>query len=241
MYIIKNKDIKKAWRNSFEKRKSLPPEWLQTDIYRTIYRDYAYPSHDARFYRSPLEYDFLKSTLDSCMELSTDQSLDFEDILLEDNHLYSELDDRQLANDMNSYKIMDTSVDEIYGKAVALFDFIPEHENEFALVRGQHMWISYRHEQGWLVAVDPETGDTGLVPEEYVQIYDSNNIFGYENIKQPISVEQNKKTIIGSDFHKSEKDQNNFDENQNIDDIVKYETSLLNFQYSRLNLEDKDK
>ncbi|CCJ28265.1 unnamed protein product [Pneumocystis jirovecii] len=239
---MRNKDIKKSWRNSYEKRQSLPSEWLQTDIYRTIYRDYAYPDHDIRFYRSPLEYDFLKSTLDSCMQLSANQNFDFgEDTFLEDDYLYPGIEDGKIIDDMNSYKSMNAPIDEIYGKAVALFDFIPEHENEFALVRGQQIWISYRHEQGWLVAVDPLTGDTGLVPEEYVRIYDSNNIFGYENIGRPISIEQSKESIMEDDSQKNEtKNQNNFSENQNINNIIKNDTSMLNFQYSQLNLEDKD-
>ncbi|KAJ8101034.1 hypothetical protein POJ06DRAFT_267200 [Lipomyces tetrasporus] len=60
--------------------------------------------------------------------------------------------------------------DEIHGRAVALFDFEPENDNEVALKEGQEIWISYRHGQGWLVAQDPLTGETGLVPEEYVEI-----------------------------------------------------------------------
>ncbi|KAG7192683.1 HOG (high osmolarity glycerol) pathway protein [Scheffersomyces spartinae] len=61
--------------------------------------------------------------------------------------------------------------DEINRRAVALFDFIPENDNEVALIEGQLIWISYRHGQGWLVAEDPTTGKNGLVPEEYVEVY----------------------------------------------------------------------
>ncbi|ODV79727.1 uncharacterized protein CANTADRAFT_35391, partial [Suhomyces tanzawaensis NRRL Y-17324] len=53
-------------------------------------------------------------------------------------------------------------------KAIALFDFTPENDNEVGLTAGQLIWISYRHGQGWLVAEDPESGENGLVPEEYV-------------------------------------------------------------------------
>ncbi|RKP32548.1 hypothetical protein METBISCDRAFT_2484, partial [Metschnikowia bicuspidata] len=52
--------------------------------------------------------------------------------------------------------------------AVAIFDFIPENDNEIELREGQSVWISYRHGQGWLVAEDPNLGKNGLVPEEYV-------------------------------------------------------------------------
>lgn len=53
-------------------------------------------------------------------------------------------------------------------RAVALFDFTPENDNEIELKEGQSIWISYRHGQGWLVAEDPHLGKNGLVPEEYV-------------------------------------------------------------------------
>lgn len=62
------------------------------------------------------------------------------------------------------------SADEIHGRAVALFDFEPENDNEAPLRVGQVIWVSYRHGQGWLVAEDPTTGETGLVPEEYVRM-----------------------------------------------------------------------
>jgi hypothetical protein len=60
--------------------------------------------------------------------------------------------------------------EEMHGKAVALFDFARENDNELPLVEGQVILVSYRHGQGWLVAQDPKTGDTGLVPEEYVRL-----------------------------------------------------------------------
>jgi hypothetical protein len=69
------------------------------------------------------------------------------------------------------YQFSVASADEIHGRAVALFDFSPENDNEVALREGQIIWVSYRHGQGWLVAEDPDTGETGLVPEEYVQIF----------------------------------------------------------------------
>ena len=60
--------------------------------------------------------------------------------------------------------------EEMHGKAVALFDFARENENELPLVEGQIILVSYRHGQGWLVAQDPKTGESGLVPEEYVRL-----------------------------------------------------------------------
>jgi hypothetical protein len=68
------------------------------------------------------------------------------------------------------YEFSVASADEIHGRAVALFDFTPENDNEAPLREGQIVWISYRHGQGWLVSEDPDTGETGLVPEQYVQL-----------------------------------------------------------------------
>lgn len=67
------------------------------------------------------------------------------------------------------------SADEIHGRAVAVFDFVPENDNEAPLKVGQVIWVSYRHGQGWLVAEDPATGETGLVPEEYVRMLPSSS------------------------------------------------------------------
>ena len=60
--------------------------------------------------------------------------------------------------------------EEMHGKAVALFDFERENENELPLKEGQVILVSYRHGQGWLVAEDPKTRESGLVPEEYVRL-----------------------------------------------------------------------
>lgn len=60
--------------------------------------------------------------------------------------------------------------EEMHGKAVALFDFTREHENELPLAEGQVIFISYRHGEGWLVAEDPKSGESGLVPEEFVRL-----------------------------------------------------------------------
>ncbi|KAH7156216.1 hypothetical protein EDB81DRAFT_756713 [Dactylonectria macrodidyma] len=69
------------------------------------------------------------------------------------------------------YQFTITSPDEeFHGKAVALFDFERENENELPLKEGQIIWVSYRHGQGWLVAEDPKTEESGLVPEEYVRL-----------------------------------------------------------------------
>ena len=60
--------------------------------------------------------------------------------------------------------------EEMHGKAVALFDFESENNNELPLKEGQVLWVSYRHGEGWLVAKDPSTGEDGLVPEAFVRL-----------------------------------------------------------------------
>jgi hypothetical protein len=66
--------------------------------------------------------------------------------------------------------------EEMHGKAVALYDFARENDHELPLVKGQVILVSYRHGQGWLVAQNPKSGESGLVPEEYVRLLPSNHI-----------------------------------------------------------------
>ncbi|KAF2176551.1 hypothetical protein K469DRAFT_698405 [Zopfia rhizophila CBS 207.26] len=104
--------------------------------------------------------------------------------------------------------------EEMHGKAVALFDFARENDNELPLVEGQVILVSYRHGQGWLVAQDPKTGESGLVPEEYVRLLrdieggwnglmngnttqDQNN--GLEGLLSPVSAGPEAKTPTQAD------------------------------------------
>ncbi|KAG7292442.1 hypothetical protein NEMBOFW57_002477 [Staphylotrichum longicolle] len=81
---------------------------------------------------------------------------------------YRNTDESRYSRD---YQFTITSPDEeMHGKAVALFDFERENESELPLVEGQIIWVSYRYGQGWLVAEDPKTQESGLVPEEYVRL-----------------------------------------------------------------------
>ena len=81
------------------------------------------------------------------------------------------LDEDEESRFSKDYSFTIASPDEeMHGKAVALFDFERENENELPLVEGQVLWVSYRHGQGWLVAQDPKSGESGLVPEAYVRL-----------------------------------------------------------------------
>lgn len=61
--------------------------------------------------------------------------------------------------------------EECTGKAVSLYNFERENDNELPLTEGQIILVSYRLSQGWLVAQDPRTGESGLVPESYVRLF----------------------------------------------------------------------
>lgn len=83
---------------------------------------------------------------------------------------YSEADDDHARYSRNYSFTIASPDEEMHGKAVALFDFTSEHQNELPLKEGQIILVSYRHGQGWLVAEDPKTGESGLVPEEFVRL-----------------------------------------------------------------------
>lgn len=93
-----------------------------------------------------------------------------------DDEMSSEASSPDLRRDNESrysrdYQFTIASPDEeMHGKAVALFNFVSESENELPLVEGQVVWVSYRQAEGWLVAEDPRTQERGLVPEEYVRL-----------------------------------------------------------------------
>ncbi len=60
-------------------------------------------------------------------------------------------------------------------QAVALYPFEAENANELGLVPDQLVVINYEYGDGWLVAYNPESGRTGLIPSAYVQILGDEN------------------------------------------------------------------
>lgn len=127
----------------------------------TTIRDYGYESTH-RLHRG----DFPQPLLYDGVQVLGTNDLDEEDMLYPSRDL-----------DQDHHETLDHSggsydPDEINRRATALFEFAPENDNEVALTEGQEIWISYRHGQGWLVAEDPITGEKGLVPEKYVDIWD---------------------------------------------------------------------
>lgn len=55
-------------------------------------------------------------------------------------------------------------------QAVTLYPFKAESSNELELTTDQVIVIKYEYGDGWLVAYDPETNKTGLVPSSYVRV-----------------------------------------------------------------------
>ncbi|BFZ64738.1 HOG (high osmolarity glycerol) pathway protein [Saitoella coloradoensis] len=146
------------------KRISLDPSAvLKAQSQQSIIRDYAYNPTDPLFHGP--------SSSSSSLDQTHSLSLDLEQIRL-DGPPYDE--DADLASPQlqgHGFAFQASHEDEeVHGRAIALFDFMPEHENEVALREGQLVWVSYRHGQGWLVAEDPATGESGLIPEDYVQL-----------------------------------------------------------------------
>ena len=60
--------------------------------------------------------------------------------------------------------------EEVHDKAVALFDFAKESEDELPLKEGQIIWVCSQQSQGWVMAEDPRTGELGFVPEKFVRL-----------------------------------------------------------------------
>ncbi|KAK7743589.1 HOG (high osmolarity glycerol) pathway protein [Cytospora paraplurivora] len=124
-----------------------------------------YPPNQARHSRS---YSMAELQPTQYAEPNGDYHDESEESSLAESPEYPEEDQSRYSRD---YQFTITSPDEeMHGKAVALFDFERENENELPLVEGQIIWVSYRHGQGWLVAEDPKTQESGLVPEEYVRL-----------------------------------------------------------------------
>lgn len=159
---------------SVKEQSPLSPDYpeFKSALPYCLVRDFGYPEFH------PLHYGIPLSAMSGTQRSSEIQG-DYDDNQLEDGPPWQE--DPDLTSPVvtshehgdrisKEYEFSVASADEIHGRAVALFDFTPENDNEAPLREGQIIWVSYRHGQGWLVAEDPETGETGLVPEEYVQI-----------------------------------------------------------------------
>ncbi|CCE61229.1 hypothetical protein TPHA_0A01460 [Tetrapisispora phaffii CBS 4417] len=100
----------------------------------------------------------------------------------EEGYMHSEADgikgDEDLDDRRQSFILPETHI--INCKAIALYAFEPENENELELQEGDIIFISYKHGQGWLVAENYDRTHTGLVPEEYISYLDDDDDDGEE-------------------------------------------------------------
>lgn len=162
-------DIQLSSADDQEKESSSPLPEFESALTYTQVRDFAYPEFHPLHYGVPQLPSAQSSDED---DGSGGRYLDDGPPWQEDADLASPVIKSHDVGDRISreYEFSVASADEIHGRAVALFDFTPENENEAPLREGQLIWVSYRHGQGWLVAEDPDTGETGLVPEEYVEL-----------------------------------------------------------------------
>lgn len=109
-------------------------------------------------------------------------------------------EDEEEEEEEYHYNAEDLEESELNTKAIALFPFSPENENEIALFEGQEIWINYRYGQGWLVASDLNTGEMGLIPEEYVRLLSD------EEQQQQEQQQQQQKTLKPQKKHKEHDD-----------------------------------
>ena len=117
----------------------------------SVFRDFAYKSSDELYNVKPVSASQRESYDDKRRKRGEERNDEWED---DDDD-----DDEQPIGGYTEYlEEGEEGGEEIRRRAVALFDFSPEHENEYGLTVGQVVWISYRHGQGWLVAEDTETG-----------------------------------------------------------------------------------
>lgn len=109
-------------------------------------------------------------------------------------------------------------------QAVAVFSFFPENDNELRLEEGQIVIINYMYGQGWLVASDPLSGETGLIPEEYVEFLEEEEELIEE---EPQEYQQ---------YHR-ENERDNYAEGDAEDEARPYLPEILEH---RLSLDDSD-
>lgn len=120
-------------------------------------RDFAYDESN------PLHYGYYDDGLEGTEEEEGTDMDEYEGDDVEDHQ--GDSDRRQSVLLPNEYIVNK--------RAVALYDFEPENDNELGFHEGDILFISYRHGQGWLVAENQARDKTGLVPEEFVSFIET--------------------------------------------------------------------
>lgn len=115
-------------------------------------------------------------------------------------------------------------------RAVALYDFEPENDNELRLAEGDIVFISYKHGQGWLVAENESGSKTGLVPEEfvsYIQPEDGEN--EVENKARPFYLTHLITQSVSPKNNIDNTNEDEYDDNdewEDIDDVAEVEAGM---------------
>ena len=150
-----------------------------------------------------------------------------------------ETDGEEERTDMDEYEDIDDSQDDIdrrqslllpteyivNKRAVALYDFEPENDNELGFHEGDILFISYRHGQGWLVAENQARDKTGLVPEEFVSFIETSEEEDNDDgeVARPFYLTQ----LISKSLQGENTDQNDEDEDdEEWEDIDNLETDI---------------
>lgn len=150
-----------------------------------------------------------------------------------------ETDGEEERTDMDEYEDIDDSQDDIdrrqslllpteyivNKRAVALYDFEPENDNELGFHEGDILFISYRHGQGWLVAENQARDKTGLVPEEFVSFIETSEEEDNDDgeVARPFYLTQ----LISKSLQGENTDQNDEDEDdEEWEDIDNLETDM---------------
>ncbi len=105
------------------------------------------------------------STVSSLTEENSE--VDFSKYLKIRDFAYASKDPRHWGD----YPVLNDANDDssMVGPAYALYDFTAENESELNLKQGQPIYIQTKKWDGWLL-VDDMMGQSGLVPENYVQL-----------------------------------------------------------------------
>lgn len=129
-------------------------------------KDFAYDENN------PLRYGYVDDTEESILDNTGLHATQMGNAAENDSSLNHSSSDSE-ADKRNSIVMPQDYI--INQNAVALYDFEPENDNELPLLEGDHVFISYRHGQGWLVAETLDHSRTGLVPEEFVEFLHTSN------------------------------------------------------------------
>lgn len=183
-------------------------------------KDFAYEESN------PLHYGYYEDDLDE-----TEDATDVDGGYIGDESFESNTTANNSADSDRRQSILLSNDYIVNKRAVALYDFEPENDNELGFKKGDIVFISYRHGQGWLVAENQAKTKTGLVPEEFVSFIEPTEVELEEdnNTARPFYLTR----LISKSVQTSQGSQSSGDEWEYIDNL---ETDLTD----KLKIRDDD-